>query len=189
MLPAENAEAPAAPPAAAQAPSQLSRDNPWAPAVKANALSDELTNNSGVSDDLRNFFKFGGHGVARGLMETAGFPVDTYNAARYYMVNHPEAMIAAGSGGNMPPETAEIAKKAQAEVDSGKGPKYDPVYAGSTRSIRDASDALGINTKTPEESGVHSGWAEWGDTIGEFGGANLPFVMFAPEKMVVEGGS
>lgn len=190
LLPTETPE-PAAPAASSPVagPVAVSPNNPWAPALKATALSDELTNQSGVADDLKNFFRFAGHGAARGLMETAGFPVDTYNAARYYMINHPEAMIAAGSEGFMSPETAEIAKKAQKEADEGKGPKFDPVYAGSTRSMRDMGDSLGINTKTPAEEGVHSGWAEWGDTLGEFGGANLPFVLFAPEKIAVEGGS
>ena len=188
LSPSETSE-PAATPAATDTPAKVSSGNPWAPALKANALNEELTKQSGVADDFKNLFKFAGHGAARGLMETMGFPVDTYNAAAYYMVNHPEAMMAAGNEGFMSPESMDIGKKAQAEVDSGKGPKSSSVYAGSTRSIRDVSDALGIPNKSPEELGVHSGWAEWGDTLGEFGGANLPFVALAPEKIAVEGGS
>jgi hypothetical protein len=178
---------PAAEPTATTTLPKVSPQNPWRDSIKADALSDEITKQSGLADDLRNFFKFGGHGAARGLMETLGFPVDTYNAARYYMVNHPEAMAVGMSEGMISAEDLDIAKKAQAEVDSGKGPKADPVYAGSTRSFRDVASNLGINTKSPEEEGTHSGWAEWGDTLGEFGGANLPFVALAPEKMVIGG--
>ena len=162
--------------------------NPWASAVKSIDLSDELGNHAELSDDLRNFFKFSGHGVVRGLMEVAGFPVDMFNAAGYYITNHPEAaMLAVGESGVVPEQNMEIARQAKKAVESGKS-KYDPVYRGSTRSIRDAGTALGLNTQTPEEAGVHSGWAEWGDTFGEFGGANLPFVALGPEKIVAKGG-
>ena len=122
-------------------------------------------------------------------METAGFPVDTFNAAGYFITNHPDDAMMAGTaeGGVVPEENMEIARQAKKDAESGKS-KYSPVYKGSTQSFRDVGSALGLNTQTPEEAGVHSGWADWGDTIGEFGGANLPFVALGPEKIAAQGG-
>ncbi len=138
--------------------------------------TDELLNHdTGFLHDLRQFMSFANHGLNRGFAETLGFPVDAWNAAGEFLKNHP---MISGLGG-FPGGRAAAADK--------RFIQSNPIPVGGTKTFRDLATKAGIPTSSPEEEGNTSMAAHWGDTLGEFAGANIPFVAGVPEKAVIGG--
>jgi hypothetical protein len=166
-------------------PRDLGQDD-WSDAYRSVETNALLEANPGFLGHIKNFFKFAGHGLSRGVAEDIGLPVDIYNAAGSYFDAHPEtakAMTMGGMEGGFgliaPPQpTSEFSSE-----------KFKPVHTGSTESVRGLMTQLGIPTSTPKEEGVTGAAARWGDVLGEFGGANAPFVGLGVGTGSIRGGT
>lgn len=135
-----------------------------------------LKNNTSMFQDLMNFAKFVGHGAVRGSAEAFGMPVDSWNYAADFLKNHPYAEnIMLGL-----PLTSPL-------VAAQKLAGHTKIPAGGAETFKKAFEAGGAPTSTPEQEKNMTMAAKWGDVFGEFGGANLPFIWAAPEKMVIQG--
>ncbi len=168
--PAEDAGSPA--PAVAAAQTGDYTPNPYTKVKNELSLDDTLQQNPQVTDHLSNWSKFAGHGITAGLAESLGLPIDTINSAQEFIKNYPQVMHN--------PVTAPIAlgaAGAKAIADTVRG-THDPIYAGSSESIKNIASQHGLPTSTPEEEGVSDWAASLGSNVGEFFGANLPFAGF-----------
>lgn len=145
--------------------------------IVAHGDTNELLNHdTGFFKDMANFAKFTGHGLNRGISETFGMPVDSWNAAGEFLKNHPSIEQAALGIPLAGPFVAAQKLSGHAHIP-----------AGGTETFTNLAHKMGAPTSTPEEEGDRSASAHWGDTLGEFAGANVPFLYAAPEKMMVGG--
>lgn len=139
--------------------------------MKADQL---LDNNPGFKGKLKEFFAMTGQGTLRGLAMDAGMPVDNINALGRFITSSPGA--ATEIARNAPvlagmPMAAAAIKQAVHPGD---------IETGSTKQIRQLMKDAGIPTESAEEAGLTSGSAHWGSEIGEFMGANVPFLFLNP---------
>jgi hypothetical protein len=148
----------------------------WDDVVNRGKTDELLNQDTGFLHDLRNFAHFASHGLNRGVAEVIGFPVDSWNAAGDFLKNHP----ALAGGIEATPIVGAMAKFEKA---SG----YQKIPAGGAESVEKLANKAGIPTSSPEQEGDTSAAGHWGDTLGEFAGANIPFVYGAPEKIVIGG--
>ena len=148
----------------------------WDDVLGRGQTNELLNHDTGFLHDLHQFMSFANHGMNRGLAETLGFPVDAWNAAGEFLKNHPTFSTYGGLGQfgrAQPPEKRAI--------------QNTPIPVGGTKTFLDLAKKEGIPTSSPEDEGNTSSAAHWGDTLGEFAGANIPFVAGAPEKAIIGG--
>lgn len=140
----------------------------WDDALRAIKTDSELAANPGFTGHLGSLLKFTGHGIPRGLAETLGMPVDAINTVDEFLrfQARPEAMNTPGKVPTMP----------------------DPLYYGSGKSIRKGFENVGIPTSSSREEGVSGSAAYLGDKLGEFAGANIPFIGAAPARIATKTG-
>ena len=148
----------------------------WDDVLSRGQTNELLNHDTGFLHDLREFTSFANHGLNRGLAETLGFPIDAWNAAGEFLKNHPTLSAIGGLGATGRVVTADK-----------RFIQNNPIPVGGTKTFRDLATKAGIPTSSPEEVGDTSSAAHWGDTLGEFAGANIPFVAGAPEKAVIGG--
>lgn len=147
----------------------VSPDNPYR-RKPVNEAAQYIDENPQWMDQLKTLFKFTGHGVSRGLAETFGFTPDTVSSLAQFVRNHPDQ---AGWAASIP--ILGPAATAGGLVGAAMGQDV-PRVPGGVEQLKEGMEHVGIPTKTSREEGIDSAWGRAGDLIGEFGGANAPFV-------------
>ncbi len=130
---------------------------------------------------MRDFFKYAGHGTVRGLAEGAGITVDYANALGDFVEEHPLARLPMAAASGLP-VVGPMLGGAAMRLPGAR-------YPGGVADERKAVESVGLPTSSPKEDRVEGSAAFWGDILGEFGGANLPFALLGPERMAVQGGT
>lgn len=170
-------------------------DNKWTNELLAMDANELMQQNPGVQGALADFFKFAGHGTVRGLAEAAGMPIDAANTMGAFVRSQGAAAPEGGEAPLAPPSLRMLGGSpllaapalAAGYIKEALYPGKD-IQTGSGAYMRQKAESVGLPTSTPKEEGVTSSGAFWGDIMGEFGGANLPFLAAMPAKIGTQAG-